>query len=86
MLSLGRGGRQWRIVCRADVCGALFDGLRCHSQAAAPNGLVQAISRVGRLGVVAVTDWVVELTAHKWDFYNDPHAVQHFARRLKVAT
>ncbi len=43
------------------------DKLWCHSQAFAPNGQVQAMSRVGRLGVMAVTDWVAELTAHNVD-------------------
>ncbi len=28
---------------------------------------MQAISRVDRLGAVAVTDWVVELTTHNFD-------------------
>ena len=28
---------------------------------------VQAISRVGRLGVLVVTDWIVELTAYTFD-------------------
>ena len=64
MLSLEAKSRQWRVVSRADVCGALFGGLWCHSLAAAPNWPVQAILQVvGRLGALAVTDWVVELTA-----------------------
>ena len=61
---------EWHVASRADVRGALFGGLWmswCHSQAAAPNWLVPAISRVGRLGVMEVTDWVVGLTAHKFD-------------------
>ena len=40
---------------------------RCHSQAAVPNWLVPAVSRVGLLGVMEVTDWVVGLTAHNFD-------------------
>ena len=64
------GSMEWLVVSRADVRGALFGGLWmswCHSQAAAPNWLVPAISRVGRLGVMEVTDWVVGLTAHNFD-------------------
>ena len=54
--SPGAGNRQWRVVSRADVCGALFGWWWWHSQVAARNRSVQAISRVGRLGVWAVTD------------------------------
>ena len=49
--SPGAGTRQWRVVSRADVCGALCGWWWWHSQVAAPNRPVQAISRVDRLVV-----------------------------------
>ena len=58
------GSRQWRVVSRADVCGALYGRWWWHSQVAAPNRPVQAISRVGLLGVWVVMDWVIEWTSY----------------------
>ncbi len=68
MLSLGPGVGSG-VLYRSGLClwSSLWWVVCCHSQAAAPNRLVQAISRVGRLGVSAVTDWVVELTAHNFE-------------------